>query len=131
MEIYRKIENLFEKICAVGFRLFSNSIVFIAALALTIVWFAVHDWHSMTFTDTVRDVILAITFLSFFMIQKTFSHFSQALHLKLNELIAAQDKARNHVIKAEEKSVEEIKELAKEHDRIVGEIIEEPKILGE
>ena len=121
MSVYKTIENAFEKASDAMARLFRNPLVFLMAVAYVIYWFYKHDWKTMGSTDSIRDVILAITFLSFFIIQKSFSHFSQALHLKLNELVAAHDNARNLIIKAEDKSGEELTELAKEHDHIIEE----------
>ena len=121
MEIYRSIENLFEKMSNIAFRMFSNSLVFMAAVGLTVFWFCVHDWQAINMSDAIHDIIVAITFLSFFIIQRTFTHFAQALHLKVNELVTANENARNHVIKAEEKTGEEMMEMAKEHDRIIAE----------
>ena len=43
------------------------------------------------------------------------------MHLKLNELVAANDGARNHIIKAEQVSGAEMKEMAKAHDQIIAE----------
>jgi low affinity Fe/Cu permease len=125
MSIYKRIENAFEKASGGMARVFSNVLMFLAAAILIICWFWVHDWQQMTLTDSIRDIILAITFLSFFIIQRSFSHFSQALHLKLNELVAAHENARNLIIKAEEKTDEELKELAKEHDRIIEEEVKD------
>ncbi len=119
MEAYKTIEELFERTSGFIAGLFSNPLVFIMAMALTAFWFFVHDFKVMTQAEIIRDLILAITFLSFFIIQRSFSHFSQSLHLKLNELIAAQENARNGIIKAEVKTDQEIKELAKEHDRLI------------
>jgi low affinity Fe/Cu permease len=121
MSLYKNIEKVFEKTSGWLARLFSNSLVFIAALLFTIYWFCVHEWHQMELTDALRDVILAIMFLSFFIIQRSFSHFSQALHLKLNELIAAHEKARNLIVRAEEKTDEELRELSREHDKLIEE----------
>jgi low affinity Fe/Cu permease len=64
-------------------------------------------------------VILGITFLSFFMIQKSFNRFSASLHLKLNELVSAHDNANNAIINVENKTEEEIKEIAKEYAEMV------------
>src|SRR6185295_7982 len=89
MQLYRAIENLFEKMSNMALRVFSNSLVFMAALGLTAFWFCVHDWHTINMSDAIHDIIIAITFLSFFIIQRTFTHFSQALHLKVNELVTA------------------------------------------
>lgn len=116
--LYRNLELVFEKIANIAFRVFRNSVVFMLAIAVIIYWMLDRDWQHASKTDTIRDIILAVTFLSFFLIQRTFSHFSDALHLKINELVAAHDKAGNHFIKAEDKSDEELKELGKEHDKI-------------
>jgi low affinity Fe/Cu permease len=119
METYKKIETRFEKLANRASLLFASPLVFIAAVILVAFWFSVTDWSHTRLADGIRDIILAITFLSFFIIQRTFLHFSQALHLKVNELVAAHDKARNEIIMAEKKTGEEIAELGKEHDRIV------------
>ena len=121
MDINKALEKVFSKISESGVRLFSKPLVFLLAFGLTIYWFFVHHWQEMTLTDSIRDIILAITFLSLFIIQRSFNHFSQVLHLKLNELVAAHENARNVVVKSEEKTEEEIKELSKEHDRIIEE----------
>ena len=116
--LYRNLELVFEKIANIGFRVFRNSLVFMLAIAVIIYWMIDRDWQHANKTDIIRDIILSVTFLSFFLIQRTFSHFSDALHLKINELVAAHDKAGNHFIGAEEKSDEELKELGREHDKI-------------
>jgi|ERR1043165_2344658 low affinity Fe/Cu permease len=121
MIAYKDIEDSFEKMANTTNRWLGSAAVFIAAVALTITWFLVRDWDHIIVADIIRDAILAVTFLTFFMIQRSAIHFSQALHLKLNELVVAQENARNHIIKAEEKTGAEIAELAKEHDRIVEE----------
>lgn len=117
MQLYRNLERIFERISNIGFRLFANSIVFFLSLILVSWWPIIHNWKNTNLADAVRDVILAITFISFFIIQRTFSHFSQALHLKLDELVLAKDKARNHLIKAEEKTTEELAKLANIHTK--------------
>ena len=109
---YKTIETLFERMANAALRVFGNSIVFMAALILVIVWFCIHDWRNTTPTEGIYHVIIAITFLSFFIIQRTFTHFSLAMHLKLNELVAANENAHNHVIKAEQISSAEMKEMA-------------------
>ena len=121
MRIYKTIENLFEKMANAALHVFGNSIVFMAALILVVVWFGIHDWKNTTLTEGIYHVIIAITFLSFFIIQRTFTHFAQAMHLKLNELVTANVNAHNHIIKAEEKSGDEMKEMAKAHDQIIAE----------
>ena len=64
------------------------------------------------------DVIFSTTFLSIFIIQKSVNRFSAALHLKMNELVASHDTASNRIINVEEKSEEEIRDLAKHYSTI-------------
>ncbi len=118
---YKSIETVFEKMSNILFRLFSNPLMFMAAVGLVVVWFSLHDWSNATASNTIRDIILGITFINFFIIQRTYTHFSRAMHLKLNELVAANDGARNHIIKAEQVSGAEMKEMAKAHDQIIAE----------
>jgi low affinity Fe/Cu permease len=125
MGLYKKVETLFERMANKALILFGNSIVFAAALALVIVWFCSHDWKNTRLSETLQDIIIAITFLTFFIIQRTFIHFTQSLHLKVNELVAATENARNHVIKADKKSTEEMKEMAVEHEKIIAALEEE------
>jgi low affinity Fe/Cu permease len=58
-----------------------------------------------------------------FIIQKSFNHFSAALHLKVNELVASHDAASNAVITVEAKTEHEITQLTKEY----AELAEQPK----
>ncbi len=69
----------------------------------------------------IKDVFFSITFLSFFIIQKSFNRFSASLHIKLNELIVAHEHASNHLVRAEEKTEEELKELSKKHEELIKE----------
>jgi low affinity Fe/Cu permease len=115
MKAYNITERFFERLSNIAINLFSNSLVFLCAVILTGVWFYLHDWNNVVQSDLIRDIILAITFLSFFIIQKSFRHFSQVLHLKLNELVVAHENAHNSIVKAEDKSTEEIEKMEKEH----------------
>lgn len=63
----------------------------------------------------VGDMILGVTFLSLFIIQKSFNRFSASLHLKVNELVASHEPASNSVINLDEKTEAEITELSREY----------------
>lgn len=65
--------------------------------------------------EFIRDVIHSLTFLSLFVIQKEFNRFSAALHLKVNELVSSHKSANNAVLNIEDKTEQEIIELAKEY----------------
>jgi low affinity Fe/Cu permease len=60
-------------------------------------------------------VILGVTFLSLFIIQKSFNRFSASIHVKINEILASHNPARNSLINIEEKSEKEVIELSKEY----------------
>lgn len=114
--LYKKIQEYFEKLAMIAVAIFSNPITFIAAFALVIYWIMLHDFRNEKTEDAIRDIILSITFLSFFIIQKRSEHFNTSLHIKLNELIAAKENADNKFIKVEEKTEDEMKELSKGHE---------------
>jgi low affinity Fe/Cu permease len=59
-----------------------------------------------------------ITFLMVFLIQGTQNRDARAIHLKLNELIHALDKAKNHMIDVEKLCDEELDELSKKYEKI-------------
>jgi low affinity Fe/Cu permease len=70
----------------------------------------------------IGDIIFGITFLSLFIIQKSFNRFSASLHLKINELISSHDTASNTVLNAEIKTEKEITELTKEYSELAEQI---------
>ena len=75
--------------------------------------------------DILRDIILGITFLSLFIIQKSFNRFSASLHLKVNELVSSHEPASNAVINTEAKTEYELNELSKEYSRLAEDSKEE------
>ena len=65
--------------------------------------------------QNIGDFIFGTTFLSLFIIQKSFNKYSALLHLKVNELISSHETANNSVMDTNEKTEKEITELAKEY----------------
>lgn len=123
--IYNYSENFFEKLVSIATTLLGNSITFILAFFMVISWWAktlLSDWD---FHLIVGDMIFGITFLSLFIIQKSFNRFSASLHLKVNELVSSHETANNAVINAEIKTEKEIIELSKEYADLIEEIKEE------
>ena len=112
---YRKAEIGFEKLTSIATKILGNSITFIAALMLLVFWFSNKKFYVQDTHDRVGDIILGITFLSFFIIQKSFNRFSASLHLKLNELVASHEPANNAVLGVEKKTEFEISELVKDY----------------
>lgn len=113
--IYKHTERIFEKIASVTVSVLSNSVTFVIALLTVIFWFTNRQFYTQGIHESIGNIILGITFLSLFVIQRTFSRFSASLHLKLNELISSHEPANNSVIFAEEKTVQDLTELSKEY----------------
>jgi low affinity Fe/Cu permease len=123
--IYGHMERDFEKLTSVATAILGNSVAFIVALCTVIFWLTNKKFYIQDIHSSIGDVILGVTFLSLFIIQKSFVHFSASLHLKVNELVASQESASNAVINAEEKTEDEITELSKEYAELVSEIKQE------
>ena len=121
-KIYHHSENIFEKLVSIATTILGNSISFLIALCLVVFWwvnslFIKNDAHQI-----IGDIIFGITFLSLFIIQKSFNRFSASLHLKKNELISSHEPASNAVINAEVKTEREITELSKEYSELAEQI---------
>jgi low affinity Fe/Cu permease len=113
--IYRLIEGWFEKLTSLGTIILGNSITFIVAVGTVLFWLTNKRFYTEDIHYKIGDVILGVTFLSLFVIQKSFNRFSASLHLKVNELVASHETASNTVINIEEKTEHEIAELSKEY----------------
>ena len=81
--------------------------------------FTTRDIHQI-----IGDIIFGFTFLSLFIIQKSFNRFSASLHLKVNELVSSHETANNTVMNAEIKTEKEITELSKEYSELAEKIKE-------
>jgi len=123
--IYRHTERGFEKLTSVATAILGNSITFIIALGMVIFWLSNKQFYTQNIHHSIGDVILGITFLSLFIIQKSFNHFSGSLHLKVNELVASHEPASNTVINVEEKTEYEITELSREYAELAEQAKEE------
>jgi len=116
---YRHAQRAFEKLTSVATAVLGNSITFMIALATVTFWLCNKRFSTEDIHARIGDVILGLTFLYLFIIQKSFIHFSASLHLKVNELVASHKEARNEVINAEEKTEDEITELSKEYAELI------------
>lgn len=124
VKIYSHLESVFEKLTSVATSILGNSITFLVAFALVLYWwttsfFATRDMHQI-----IGDIIFGTTFLSLFIIQKSFNKFSASLHLKINELVSSHDTASNAVMNVEAKTEREITELSKEYSELAEKIKE-------
>ena len=113
--IYRSIETVFEKFSDVATAILGNSITFILALAMVVYFLTNEAFNEQETQHKIRDIIHGITFITLFIIQKSFNKFSALLHLKVNELVASHEPASNAVIHAEGKTEHEIVQLTKQY----------------
>ena len=112
---YQRIEQWFESMVGIALKIYGHPLTFVVAL-LFVIFFLVQSIKNYThLQDVVRDVILSITFLSFFIIQRAVNKTTAALRIKINELIASHDKASNDLLAIEEKTETELEELADKH----------------
>ena len=114
-DTYRHVEIAFEKLTSNATAILGNSITFIIALCVVIYWFSNDLFYSQDIHQTIGDIILGITFLTLFIIQKAFNRFSALLNLKVNELVISHEEADNTVVNADAKTDFEINEMAKEY----------------
>ncbi len=94
--------------------------VFLSAFALIILWGV--SGPVFGFSDTWQLIIntttTIITFLMVFLIQRAQNNDSIAIHLKLNELIAALDKTSNRLVDVEDLSEDELLYLHKYYEKL-------------
>ena len=109
-------EKLFDKIASKVTKATGSPVAFVVALIIIIVWgISGPVFH---FSDTWQLVIntgtTIITFLMVFIIQQSANKDTVAIHLKLNELIAANKNASNQLVDIEdltERQLQTVKEF--------------------
>ena len=110
-----KEKNRFEKISSAITRAVGTSTAFTIALFVIIIWAVTGP--IFRFSDTWQLVIntgtTIITFLMVFVIQQSQNKDSLALQLKLNELIASDEKASNRLIVVEDLTQSDLEVLKK------------------
>jgi low affinity Fe/Cu permease len=112
-----KFGRAFEQLAEVVTRWAGGNSGFSTALGVVVVWAAVGPLFG--FSDTWQLVIntgtTIVTFLMVFLIQRTQNKESLALHLKLNELVAALYGASNRLIDVEALDEDELQLLRKHY----------------
>jgi low affinity Fe/Cu permease len=93
---------------------------FVAAIGVIVAWAITGPifHYSDTWQLVINTGTTIVTFLMVFLIQNTQNRDARAIHLKLNELIHAVDKAKNKMIDVENLSDIELDELAKTYEKI-------------
>jgi low affinity Fe/Cu permease len=121
----RKKKNGFsrflERFSRVATEATGTSTAFLLAVAVILIWIITGPLFH--FSDTWQLVIntgtTIVTFLMVFLIQRSQNKDALAIHLKLNEIVAALEGASNRLIDVEDLTEEEIKTLHKHYQRLV------------
>jgi low affinity Fe/Cu permease len=117
----RSIRLLLERLSTAVSRWTGGTAAFIIALTVIVVWavtgpvFAFSDtWQLVINTGTT-----IVTFLMVFLIQRAQNKDNKAIHLKLNELVAAVKGASNRLIDAEDLTEDELELLHQHYSELV------------
>lgn len=113
--MYCKMERHFEKLVSLATSILGNSITFMLACILVFFWWISTLLSSNNLHQNIGDFIFGTTFLSLFIIQKSFNRYSALSHIKMNELISSHKKTNNSEMNANLKTEQEIIELSKEY----------------
>jgi low affinity Fe/Cu permease len=127
--IYRGIETGFEKVASTATIVLGNSITFIIAVCMVLFFLISKEFYMQDMHKMIGDMIMSMTFLALFIIQKSFNRFSGSLHLKVNELVASHEPANNSLVNVESKTEHEVIELAKEYTELAEQIREEEALV--
>ena len=109
------IEVLFERLTLIVTKVLGSYFAFILALTLVLFWWSTNLFTSDNWHQNIGDIIFGFTFLSLFIIQKSFNRYSALIHLKMNELISSHERAKNMVMNTGNKTEKEIRELSEEY----------------
>ena len=115
------VSELLEKFSHEATRATGTSLAFILAVSVIIVWGVTGPLFD--FSDTWQLVIntgtTIVTFLMVFLIQRAQNKDAIAIHLKLNEIVAALEGASNRLIDVEDLSEAEIDTLRRHYKRLI------------
>ncbi len=117
----RKLTLILEEFSLKATQATGSSTAFMLALLTIVLWAATGPFFH--FSDTWQLVIntstTVITFLMVFLIQRTQNKDALAIHLKLNEIVAALEGASNRLIDVEDLTEDEIRTLHEHYQRLV------------
>ncbi|HLP11676.1 MAG TPA: low affinity iron permease family protein [Flavobacteriales bacterium] len=112
--------HIFERFARKATVFSGSTIAFITALTIILIWIITGPLFN--FSDTWQLVIntgtTVVTFLMVFLIQRAQNKDSKALHLKLNELVAALNGPSNRLIDVEDLSEEELDTLSSYYKKL-------------
>jgi low affinity Fe/Cu permease len=108
------VKESFDRLCRRTATWMGHPAAFVIATALIAIWLIAglhYGYDDQLYQIIINTVTTIITFLMVFLIQSSQNRDTQAIHLKLDELIRVIDAARDEVAGAEEKTEAELAEL--------------------
>ena len=115
-----KLNDTFFRFSRNSARHLGHPVAFVLAILVILAWAVtgpIFQW-SNTWQLIINTGTTIVTFLMVFLIQNTQNRDSEAVHLKLDELIRATKRARNSLLDLEECTEEEIKALRDEFTQL-------------
>lgn len=115
METPNQNKSMFEKFSNAATAFTGSSTAFIIAFLTVVIWAVTGPvfHYSETWQLVINTGTTIITFLMVFLIQKAQNKDGKAIQLKLNELIAAHERASNRMVDIEDLTEKELDQLHK------------------
>jgi low affinity Fe/Cu permease len=106
--------SLFERLAERAAKAAGSKYAFAAALMVIVIWGVTGPFfrYSDTWQLVINTGTTIVTFLMVFLLQNSTNREGRALQIKLDELIRANDKAKNTLVAIETKTETEIEEIA-------------------
>ncbi len=112
--------NIFEKLAHKAALFSGSTLAFIVAMFVILAWLISGPYFkfSNSWLLVINTLTTITTFLMVFLIQRMQNKDSRALHLKLNELVAALEGPSNRLIDVEELTENELETLSKYYKKL-------------
>ena len=106
-------KSYFEKFANLATTFTGSSLAFLGALSIVIIWAVSGPIfnYSETWKLVINTGTTIITFLMVFLIQKSQNKDSKAIQIKLNEIIASNERASNRIVDIEDLTEKELDQL--------------------
>jgi len=116
-----KVSEFLEKFSYQATRATGTSVAFVLAVLVIVIWGITGPLfhYSDTWQLVINTGTTIVTFLMVFLIQRAQNKDALALHLKLNEIVAALEGASNRLIDVEDLSEPEINALRSYYKRLI------------
>ena len=116
-----KLSQILERFSLTATKATGTSMAFILALSVIIVWGVTGPLfhYSDTWQLVINTSTTIVTFLMVFLIQRAQNKDAQAIHIKLNEIVAALEGASNNLIDVEDLNEGEIETLHMHFQKLV------------